>query len=134
MLQAAVYMFTDIQIADRYSHAGQCYRNFHDRSRALSKWMKDVSMHNWHINCKGTIVYRKLTHQKEEEEVVFQSAAAEGMMSVKETSRFVSVLKCGHLSHRLLHYTSHRSAMFVLFFLTTCFDYNLLIIRLIQSY
>jgi hypothetical protein len=43
MLQAVVYMFTDIQIPDRYSYAGQCYRNFHERARALFKWMQDVS-------------------------------------------------------------------------------------------
>ncbi|XP_021918817.1 uncharacterized protein LOC110829413 isoform X2 [Zootermopsis nevadensis] len=42
VLQAVVYMFTDIQIADRYNHAGQCYRNFHDRAKALSKWMQDT--------------------------------------------------------------------------------------------
>jgi hypothetical protein len=42
-LQAVVYMFTDIQIADRYHHAGRCYRNFYDRARLLSKWTEDVS-------------------------------------------------------------------------------------------
>jgi hypothetical protein len=48
-LQAVVYMFTDIQIADRYNHAGQCYRNFYDRSRMLSKWMQDVSNQRFHV-------------------------------------------------------------------------------------
>lgn len=63
MLQAVVYMFTDIQIADRYNHAGQCYRNFHDRAKALSKWMQDVSTQNCCINCKGIITCLKLTTQ-----------------------------------------------------------------------
>ncbi|PNF19085.1 hypothetical protein B7P43_G11230, partial [Cryptotermes secundus] len=41
LLQAVVYMFTDMQIPERYSYAGQCYRNFRERARALFKWMQD---------------------------------------------------------------------------------------------
>ncbi|XP_069704814.1 uncharacterized protein synr [Periplaneta americana] len=42
VLQAVVYMFTDIQIADRYHHAGQCYRNFQERAKALAQWMQET--------------------------------------------------------------------------------------------
>jgi hypothetical protein len=50
MLQAMVYMFTDVQIPDRYTYAGHCYRNFHERARALFRWMQDVSTQSCCIN------------------------------------------------------------------------------------
>ncbi|KAJ9582527.1 hypothetical protein L9F63_003141, partial [Diploptera punctata] len=43
VLQALVYIFTDIQITDRYTHAGQCYSNFHQRAQALCKWIQEIT-------------------------------------------------------------------------------------------
>nr|XP_024215377.1 uncharacterized protein LOC106680869 isoform X2 [Halyomorpha halys] len=42
VLQALDYLFTDMQIPERYNHASHLYNSFHKRASALHVWLKKV--------------------------------------------------------------------------------------------
>ncbi|XKL66746.1 hypothetical protein PGB90_010166 [Kerria lacca] len=42
LLQVIKYLYTDMQISERYEHAKEVYRSFQKRTAALSKWLKEL--------------------------------------------------------------------------------------------
>nr|CAD7402481.1 unnamed protein product [Timema cristinae] len=86
---AVVYMFTDIHIPDRLSHANRCYMTFWERTKALQKWINqtietslskdlaDVNQKMGEVNIKlRRIRVGLVRNQMDEEDVEAYEAAA----------------------------------------------------------
>nr|CAD7263372.1 unnamed protein product [Timema shepardi] len=87
--EAVVYMFTDIHIPDRLSHANRCYMTFWERTKALQKWINqtietslskdlaDVNQKMGEVNIKlRRIRVGLVRNQMDEEDVEAYEAAA----------------------------------------------------------
>ncbi|XP_065225866.1 uncharacterized protein LOC135849390 [Planococcus citri] len=48
ILQVIEYLYTDMQITERYDHAREVYKSFQRRTLALSKWLKELMTNTIH--------------------------------------------------------------------------------------
>lgn len=44
ILQIIEYLFTDLQVSERYGHALEVYKSFNKRAKALTQWLKQVRL------------------------------------------------------------------------------------------
>ncbi len=53
--QVIKYLYTDMQIIDRYEHAKEVYRSFQKRTAALANWLNNVSLYSYKLKKKTRV-------------------------------------------------------------------------------
>ncbi|KAK7604101.1 hypothetical protein V9T40_004374 [Parthenolecanium corni] len=69
LFQVIKYLYTDMQIPERYEHAKEVYRSFQKRTAALSKWLKELMDSTIHkdieeVNAKISTLVTKLNSER----------------------------------------------------------------------
>ncbi|KAI5698582.1 hypothetical protein M8J76_008160 [Diaphorina citri] len=59
IMQIIEYLYTDLQVPDRYAHASEVYKSFHRRSTALYEWIKKLTEETIHKDV--VVVDRQIT-------------------------------------------------------------------------